>query len=207
MNRCRCGQPHVLQIRTRCSAPRARPHACQRRAESRMLCAGLNVQNARAAAAPTPQPRTRRAPRLLTRRPPAQVTEAIGYEFRVAAAATPTTCAERPGVGGPEPTVEELACLFDLMQVGALHRRAFPFNRTMCGAPGGRLCRGAHCFSPWVCRLTCGRGPGPAGAAGRRGGSRQRAAQGRGGGNSGADRRGWPASSTSSRWSPFLPSV
>jgi hypothetical protein len=47
-----------------------------------------------------------------------QVETVFAYELRVAAASTPNTCAERPEVGGPEPTPGELGALLDLFQVG-----------------------------------------------------------------------------------------
>jgi hypothetical protein len=60
---------------------------------------------------------------------PAQVLEVFEFEFKVAAASVPNTCADRPAIGGPEPTPTELSSLFDLFQVGAAaraHDRVWP---------------------------------------------------------------------------------
>jgi hypothetical protein len=42
------------------------------------------------------------------------------FEFQVAAASTPNTCADMPAIGGAAPTPSELASLFDLFQVGVI---------------------------------------------------------------------------------------
>ena len=67
-----------------------------------------------------PEARVQRVP--LTQAPPyttyLQVGEVFDFEFKVAAAALPNTCADSPAIGGPEPTPAELASLLDLFQVG-----------------------------------------------------------------------------------------
>ncbi|KAI8469609.1 MAG: hypothetical protein J3K34DRAFT_276064 [Monoraphidium minutum] len=45
-----------------------------------------------------------------------QVSDAFACELRVAAASMPLTSADAAGLGGPEPTMAELDCLFDLFQ-------------------------------------------------------------------------------------------
>jgi hypothetical protein len=71
---------------------------------------------------------------------PPQVLEVFEYEFKVAAASLPNTCAHRPEIGGPEPTPAELTALFDLFQVrlGLSRRQAFAGGRPL---PAAGLCR------------------------------------------------------------------
>ena len=51
--------------------------------------------------------------------PTPQVAAVFEYELRVSAACTPATCADLPGIGGPEPAPAEVAAILDLFQVGS----------------------------------------------------------------------------------------